>query len=239
MGSPPNRSPRPRCRAATAAPATQSSAPLQHLNATEAAVFGAMADRIFPSLEDGDPSATDLGFLQYLDGQLGGPWGNGSGLYHHGPFHEATSSGMGYQMRLLPKDLYPQVAQTIDAHAKSSAGNSFAKLSGDQQDTILTDLEAGKVDLGYASSENGYTSASFFAEFQAAVNQALFADPMYGGNQNMGGWKWIEYPGDPMAYGDAYWTIFPHQDDPYDVEPKGMMDTPTLGLPSTDMEMGS
>jgi gluconate 2-dehydrogenase gamma chain len=215
--------------------------PVTTLNSAEAALFGAMADRIFPKLGDGTPddhSATELGFVQYLDGQLGGAWGHGQGLYHHGPFHEPQSSGHGYQMRLVPKDLYKQVAATIDAHAKSAEGGTFASLSTDKQDKIMTDLQAGKVDLGYATNENGYTSAVFFAEFQARVNEALFADPMYGGNVGMGGWKWVGYPGDPMAYGDAYYAIFPHQDDPYEVEPKSMADVHMGGLPGpTSMEM--
>jgi gluconate 2-dehydrogenase gamma chain len=224
---------------ASADSGSPSSAPLTALNAQEAALFGAMANRIFPSLDDGDPSATDLGFVQYLDGQLAGSWGSGAGLYHHGPFHEATTSGMGYQMRLVPKDLYKQVAATIDQHAQQTAGSAFHSLSSAQQDKIMTDLQGGKVDLGYASNENGYTSASFFAEFQQRVNEGLFADPMYGGNVNMEGWRWVGYPGDPMAYGDAYWTIFSHQDDPYEVAPKGMADVQQYGLPETSMGMNS
>jgi gluconate 2-dehydrogenase gamma chain len=213
------------------------STPLTALNAQEAALFGAMADRIFPD-DDGTPGATQLGFVQYLDGQLAGSWGHGAGLYHQGPFHEATTSGMGYQMRLLPKDLYKQVAATIDQHAQQTAGGAFHTLSPAQQDKIMTDLEGGKVDLGYATNENGYTSASFFAEFQQRVNEGLFADPMYGGNLDVGGWKWVGYPGDPMAYGDAYWTIFSHQDDPYQVPPKGMSAVEMYGLPPK-MEMDS
>jgi gluconate 2-dehydrogenase gamma chain len=212
-------------------------APLTALNAQEAALFGAMADRIFPSLGDGDPSASQLGFVQYLDGQLAGAWGHGQGLYHHGPFHEATSSGMGYQMRLLPKDLYKEIAATIDQYAQRTAGGAFHSLTPEQQDKLMTELQAGKVDLGYTTSEDGYTSASFFAEFQQRVNEALFADPMYGGNRNMGGWSWVGYPGDPMAYGDAYWTLFSHQDDPYEVAPKGMADVQMYGLPDSDMGM--
>jgi gluconate 2-dehydrogenase gamma chain len=227
---------------ATADSSGTSAPTLMALNAQEAALFGAMADRVFPS-DDGTPGASDLGFVQYLDGQLDGSWGTGAGLYHHGPFHEPTSSGMGYQLRLVPKDLYKQVAATIDAHAQQSAGGAFHTLSAAQQDTIMTDLETGKVDLGLATSENGYTSASFFAEFLQRVNEALFADPMYGGNKNVGGWEWIGYPGNPMAYGDAYWTIFPHQDDPYNVPPKPLSAGSDDGLPMSQsmpgMEMNS
>ena len=229
-------------RTATADSSTPSTPPLSTLNAQEAALFGAMADRVFPN-DDGTPGATDLGFVQYLDGQLGSSWGTGGGLYDHGPFHEATTSGMGYQLRLVPKDLYKHVAATIDAHVQQTAGGAFHTLSPAQQDKIMTELEDGKVDLGLATSENGYTSASFFAEFLQRVNEALFADPMYGGNKDVGGWKWIGFPGNPMAYGDAYWALFPHQDDPYNVAPKplsaGSLDGVPMSQAMPGMDMGA
>lgn len=211
---------------------SSSSTPHYHLQAlsnSEAAVFGAMADRVFPPDAE-SPGAQELGFVPYLDGQLAGAWGHGQGLYHHGPYHEPQSSGMGYQLALLPIDLYKQVAQKIDAYAQKTAGKAFASLSPDQQDKIMTDMAAGKIDFGYAQTENGYTSASFFAEFQQRVNEALFADPMYGGNINMEGWKWVGFPGDPMAYGDAYWTIFNHQNDPYNVSPRDMAQSVMGGM---------
>ena len=221
------------------AAADSSGPPRYHLNtltAAEAVVFGAMADRVFPRDSD-SPGAQDLGFIPYLDGQLSSAWGTGEGLYQHGPFHEPTSPGLGYQLAMTPKVLYPQIAQKIDAYAQKTAGGTFAGLSAAQQDKIMTDMEAGKVDFGLASSENGYTSASFFAEFLARVNEALFADPIYGGNKDVQGWEWVGYPGDPMAYGDAYWTIFSHQNDPYNVKPKSIADSGMGGMQG--MEMGS
>ena len=181
---------------------------LQVLSTTAAALYGAMADRVFPaddSAPAGSPgaaSATTLGFVPYFDGQLDSAWGSGDGFYRHGPFHEATTSGLGYQMPLVPKDLYPQIATKIDAHVQSSMGKPFDQLTASQQDQVMSDMEDGKVDLGYATTANGYTSAEFFADFLSIVNQALFADPMYGGNKDVGGWSWVGYsrrPDGPMA----------------------------------------
>lgn len=191
------------------------------LSADAAALYGAMADRVFPADAD-SPSATEIGFIPYLDGQLGGSWGAGEGFYRHGPFHEATTSGMGYQLPLVPRELFAHVAIAIDHHVQATSGKPMHELSAAQQDAVMTDLEAGKVDLGFGTGANAYTSAVFFAEFLQVVNQALFADPVYGGNRNMEGWKWVGFPGDPMGYGDAYWAIFPQQDDPYEVPPKSM-----------------
>jgi len=60
----------------------------------------------------------------------------------------------------------------------------------------------------------------FFAIFRQNVLEGLFADPLYGGNANLIGWKWIGFPGDPMAYGDPYGKLIDKFDTPYNVEPK-------------------
>jgi gluconate 2-dehydrogenase gamma chain len=198
---------------------------LRALTKDQAALVGAMADRIWPRDED-SPSATDLGVVTYLDGQLAGGWGAGERFYRQGPFKEPESSGHGYQLSLTPRDVYRQVLPKIDEHAKTTYdGMAFAKLAPKDQDAILTDLQAGKVDLGLASSPNGFTSASFFTMFLQNVTEGLFGDPVYGGNKDLQGWKHIDYPGDPMAYGDSYYAIFGHRDDVYEVEPKGLADS--------------
>lgn len=201
---------------------------LRALTQDEATLLGAMADRVFP--RDGDsPSATDIGVVTYLDGQLAGAWGSGERFYRQGPFVEPESSGHGYQLSLTPREVYRKVLPEIDAYArKHYGGQPFAGLTAKDQDAILTALENGKVDLGLASTPNGFTSASFFTMFLNNVTEGLFADPVYGGNRDKAGWKWIDYPGDPMAYGDNYYTIFGHRDDDYEVEPQSMSDT-TMG----------
>jgi gluconate 2-dehydrogenase gamma chain len=207
----------PRPRATPAAPAR-----LRVLNAAEAATVGAMADRVFPPDAD-SPGATAIGVVTYLDGQLAGDWGGGARLYRHGPFHEPAGSGHGYQLPLTPRELYKHVLESIDAHVKARhAGQALAALAAEEQDALLTDLEAGNVDLGLAQGPNGFTSAEFFTFFLANVMEGLFADPIHGGNRDVEGWKWIRYPGDPMAYGDPYFWFFSSWQTPYDVEPRGL-----------------
>jgi gluconate 2-dehydrogenase gamma chain len=203
---------------------------LRALSKGEAALVGAMADRVFP--RDGDsPSATEIGFVDYLDGQLAGGWGAGERLYRQGPFAEPETSGHGYQLSLTPREVYRTVLPRIDAHARStSGGTAFVDLAPADQDAILTTLEAGKVDLGLASGPNGFTSASFFTMFLQNVNEGLFADPVYGGNRDMAGWTWVDYPGDPMGYGDNYHAIFGHRDDPYEVDPVSKSESDAMDM---------
>jgi gluconate 2-dehydrogenase gamma chain len=196
--------------------------PLRVLNVAEAATVGAMADRIFPP-DDDSPGATAIGVVAYLDGQLAGDWGAGARLYRHGPFVEPKDSGHGYQLPLTPRALYKHVLQRIDAHVtERHAGRALPALDPEEQDKLLTALEAGKVDLGLADGPNGFTSAAFFTMFLANVTEGLFADPIHGGNRDVEGWKWIRYPGDPMAYGDPYFSFFSSWHTSYDVEPRGL-----------------
>ena len=58
--------------------------------------------------------------------------------------------------------------------------------------------------------------------FLANVAEGLFADPIHGGNRDVEGWRWVRYPGDPMAYGDPYFYFFSSWHTPYDVEPRGL-----------------
>lgn len=198
---------------------------LRALTQDQAALVGAMADRIWPRDGKDSPSATDLGVVTYLDGQLAGGWGSGERFYRQGPFHEPETSGHGYQLSLTPRDVYRDVLPKIDAYVKGKYDNkAFADLEPSDQDAVLTDLQAGKVDLGLASGPNGFTSASFFTMFLQNVTEGLFGDPVYGGNRDLAGWKHIDYPGDPMAYGDSYYAIFGHRGDDYRVRPQGMAD---------------
>jgi gluconate 2-dehydrogenase gamma chain len=195
---------------------------LRALSRREAAIAGAMADRVFPR-DGASPSATEIGFIPYLDEQLAGGWGSGERFFRQGPFVEPETSGHGYQLSLTPRDLYRRILPEIDGYAQRGyGGRSFVDLSEQQQDAVLTALQNGRVDLGLGSDPNGYTSASFFAMFLQNVREGLFSDPVYGGNKNVSGWKWVGYPGDPMAYGGYYFTIFGHRGDDYQVEPTGL-----------------
>ncbi len=52
----------------------------------------------------------------------------------------------------------------------------------------------------------------------------MLADPAYGGNKDMVGWKWVGFPGDPMRRGDPYEQyIFTNKPYPYAAKPLPLM----------------
>jgi gluconate 2-dehydrogenase gamma chain len=188
--------------------------PLRFFNSDQAATITAMAERIFPADSTG-PGATDAHVVDYIDGQLAGDWGWGGRMYLRGPFFPVTSSGHGWQSPMNPRDTYSDSLAGLDAYCQLTYKNSFYQLDAKTQDTVLTALSAGTVPMTISST-------AFFSMFLQNVKEGLFADPIYGGNYNFIGWKWVRFPGNPMAYGDPYATYINQYNYPYNVAPQGL-----------------
>ncbi|MBO0707786.1 MAG: gluconate 2-dehydrogenase subunit 3 family protein, partial [Candidatus Dormibacteraeota bacterium] len=109
---------------------------------SEARLITAMAERIFPS-DDGTPGATDAHVVNYIDGQLHGPWGQGQREYRSGPFLKPASTGHGWQYDLTPAEAYRKALPQFESYVTKKYGKSFEKLSPTNQDAALTTLEGG------------------------------------------------------------------------------------------------
>jgi gluconate 2-dehydrogenase gamma chain len=155
--------------------------------------------------------------VDYIDGQLAGDWGWGGRMYLRGPFFVPETSGHGWQVPMNPRDVYTDALSGLDAYCQATYKNSFDQLDATTQDTVLTAMAKGTVPMTLSSDQ-------FFALFFANVKEGLFADPIYGGNYNFIGWKWVNFPGNPYAYGDPYATYIDQYNYPYNVAPKGLAD---------------
>jgi gluconate 2-dehydrogenase gamma chain len=185
----------------------------------EAQTVDAIVSRLLPGTAD-DPGAHEAGVVFYIDQALGGPnLGYTLKTYTQGPFLvtsdepvpvEAASSRdiydyvlvaseqvsrYGYQSMLTPQEAYRRGLGFVDAYAQSLFKKNFADLSADQQDQILTDMEADK-----ATGFDGPGAKAFFTQLRNDTIEGMFSDPMYGGNQNMVGWTLINYPGAQRNY---------------------------------------
>jgi gluconate 2-dehydrogenase gamma chain len=191
----------------------------QFFNFHEAQTVDALAARILPG-DKNDPGAHEAGVVFYIDWQLAGTnLGYTLKTYTQGPFPvvqeepvsvEAASirdiyefvpvaqdqiSRYGYQSVLTPQEVYRNGLSFVDAYAQSKFKKDFIDLSADQQDQILTDMEEGE-----ASGFNGPSATAFFMQLRNDSIEGMFSDPMYGGNQDMVGWKLIGYPGAQRNY---------------------------------------
>ena len=181
------------------------------LTAAELAFVTAAADRLIPPDGTG-PSASQAGVPTFIDRQLAGPWGRGDHLYLGGPWPKGTPS-QGFQSRLAPAEYYRTSIGAIETHVNHQYGKNFDTLTGQQQDSLLGQLEAGKMDL------NGVDAREFFAMLWQNVKEGFFADPIYGGNRDLAAWKMIGFPGARYDYTD--WITRHGERVPY--EPVGLL----------------
>lgn len=152
----------------------------------------AAAERIFPADENG-PGAKELLVAYYIDHQLAGAWGMGSKEYTTGPFFQGEAT-QGYQGRQNRQQIFEIGLKGIQDQSLKTYDKSFIELSEEEQDAILSEFADGNVEL------KGISSAHFFGVLRTATIEGAYADPLYGGNANMEGWKMKNFPGHQMSF---------------------------------------
>jgi gluconate 2-dehydrogenase gamma chain len=203
--------------AATVAPTPA----LRFLTKWEFDYVTAMAETIWPT-DDLGPGAKVAGVGYYIDGQLAGGWGQGHRFYLNGPFFTPADSGHGWQVPMTPSDVYRAFLPAYDQYVRTTYGHSYVELDAATQSQALNDLRLGKAVIPLGGS-TAFTSADFFNLFRQNVLEGMLADPAYGGNRGMVGWKWVGFPGDPMRRGDVYYKyVFTDKAYPYEHKPLPM-----------------
>lgn len=172
---------------------------LMYFNQLQFQTIEAASEQIFPKTEVG-PGAKELLVAYYIDHQLAGKWGQNSKEYMSGPFllSEAVPE-QGYQTHLKRHEIFDLGIEALNNEAakrsdKEDRKPTFKDLTEDEQIEILKDFESDKVAL------NGGVNASFFFKLlRQATIEGVYADPMYGGNKDMAGWKMKNFPGHQMS----------------------------------------
>ncbi len=161
----------------------------------EASLVEAAVDRLIPP-DDRGPGGKDAGCAVFIDRQLAGPYGRAEGLYMKPPFMPGAIT-QGYQLPYAPAARYRAGLKALADYVKSSfSGKTFGELSSSDQDKVLAGLESGSITL------NNVNGADFFALLLGNTEEGFFADPIYGGNRDMAGWKLIGFPGARYDYRD-------------------------------------
>jgi gluconate 2-dehydrogenase gamma chain len=180
---------------AGAPPTAVHSGPWVYFTPEEGAAVEALVDRLIPP-DPQTPGGKGAGCAVFIDRQLAGPYGSSQGLYMRPPFLDGAPE-QGNQSPLTPAARYRQALAALDRHCRAAhAGNPFAQIPDDEKDKILSGLEKGEVQLEGA---NGQT---FFEYLLQNTREGFFADPVYGGNRDMVGWKMIGFPGARYDYRD-------------------------------------
>jgi gluconate 2-dehydrogenase gamma chain len=169
--------------------------PWMFFTADEAATIEAVVDRLIPP-DDRNPGGKDAGCAVFIDRQLAGPYGRAEGLYMRPPFMPGAAT-QGYQSAEAPAARYRAGLKALaDTISIGFAGKSFRELAPVDQDKVLSGLETGSIAL------KDVNSAEFFALLLQNTQEGFFADPIYGGNRDMAGWKLVGFPGTRYDYRD-------------------------------------
>jgi gluconate 2-dehydrogenase gamma chain len=113
----------------------------------------------------GMPGAKDLGVSNYIDLALSGSYSRLQEFYRHG-------------------------LKQLDAYSNGAYKQAFVDLDPPQQDEVLTALQDGK-----ATGFEWPNSKEFFETLRTHTMEGMFADPVYGGNKDYGGWRLVGFPG--------------------------------------------
>ena len=154
----------------------------------EWAFVQAAVARLIPA-DDRGPGALEAGVPEFIDRQMNTPYATGAIWYMQGPFNPDVAPEMGYQLPLVPKQIYNLGISEADAFSKKTTGKVFAELDGAQQDALLHQFESGEAEFGQLPAK------LFFSYLLQNTREGFFSDPIHGGNKDMVGWKLINFPG--------------------------------------------
>ncbi|WP_114811130.1 gluconate 2-dehydrogenase subunit 3 family protein [Paraburkholderia kururiensis] len=167
----------------------------QYFNADEWPTLNALVDRLIPA-DDAGPGALEAGVPEFIDRQMDLPYGHGELWYMNGPFHADAAPQFGYQLSLVPRELYRHALRGLDDAMRRDHGKHFSDLAANDKDAVLHQLEDGKLEMGEVPA------ATFFGQLLANTYEGYFCDPVHGGNRGMRAWQMIGFPGARADYMD-------------------------------------
>ncbi|PYY86320.1 gluconate 2-dehydrogenase subunit 3 family protein [Pseudomonas sp. TKO26] len=159
-----------------------------YFSAEEWAFIKAAVERLIPADEMG-PGALEAGVPEYIDRQMNTPYAAGALWYMQGPFKADAAPEMGWQSKLVPKDIYRLGIAAVDAWCKDLKGQVFAAQDSATRDALLKQLEAGTPQF------EAVPAKLFFNLLLQNTKEGFFSDPIHGGNKGLVGWTLIGFPG--------------------------------------------
>lgn len=169
-------------------------ASLKFLDTAQAKLVSAIFDRLLPE-DEISMSATQAGCVTFIDAQLDGPFGKAESRYQLGPFKKGTPQ-QGYQSPLTPADYYKRGLATLEDYCQAQFSKSFTGLTDAEKDHLIEQMENDEIKF----SDADISARTFFELLLQNVKEGYFADPIYGGNKDMVGWKMVGFPGAVYDY---------------------------------------
>lgn len=162
-------------------------------NAQEAAFMEAMLNVMCPA-DRYSANAVDCGLAFFIDRQLAGAFGQGAGRYMAGPWTPGLPQA-GLQLPMTPEQFFKAGLVAVDAQAQLRYKKPFDQMDSKDIDAFLHLLHAGEIKDPQLPLQDWFRTLVY-----PLFEQACFADPVYGGNQDKVFWKMIGYPGLPATH---------------------------------------
>lgn len=159
-----------------------------YFTAEEWTFIKAAVAQLIPNDAQG-PGALDAGVPEYIDRQMNTPYAAGALWFMQGPFNADAPAEMGWQSKLVPKEIYRLGIAATDAWSKTVNGKVFADQDSATRDDLLKQLEAGKPEF------DSVPAKIFFNLLLQNTKEGFFCDPIHGGNKGLVGWTMIGFPG--------------------------------------------
>jgi gluconate 2-dehydrogenase gamma chain len=189
--------------------------PGTYFTAAERQAADALTARIIPTDESG-PGAREADVLTFIDRQRAGFYGRGQRWYMHGPFPDPLET-QGYQSPHPPAELWRAGLTALDEHCRQTHdGRTFAELSEEEQDAVLEGMDEEEIEF------EGVSAKQFFDFAKEMTIEGYLCDPVYGGNRDMAGWRYVGFPGARYDYRD----FLDHNGARVDIPPVGLMGRP-------------
>ncbi|MCM3628525.1 gluconate 2-dehydrogenase subunit 3 family protein [Paenibacillus glycanilyticus] len=176
----------------------------------------AAAERLFPK-DDLGPGAKELGVAFFIDHQMASAFGTNSRDYMQPPYYKAEAT-QGYQLVFKRRELIALGLDAMNKYSTAKYKKLFVEIAPEEQDAVLTAFETDKTEIKDVPASN------FFAMFLNLTLEGAYADPLYGGNRNMAGWKMRNFPGNQMSY-----TEYIEKEEFVKLEPLSLHDHLELG----------
>jgi gluconate 2-dehydrogenase gamma chain len=137
-----------------------------------------------------------------------------------GPFSSTPLPTQGLQSPLTPRQQYRLGLAALASYCNAAyGGRGFADLAADEQDRLLAGMEKGDVKLP------DFASRMLFNAIHTNTMEGYFADPIYGGNRDMVGWKLVGFPGVRYDFRD----VMDRPNQAYTLPPVAMQGRPAWG----------
>lgn len=116
--------------------------------------------------------------------------------YSAGTIKPRLQAGTAYQYPFNPREFWRRGLASLETYCTEAKGGKFATLSSDIQATVLQEMFDNSADnAALQAAFQAPNAAEFFNEIHDMVVAGFWADPIYGGNQGMVGWKLIAFNG--------------------------------------------